>query len=314
MALCLLGNGFFAGIETGIVSVNRLRLEHFMRKGFTRANIVNDFLSRPDHLLGTTLIGTNLCMVATSVVSASLSRRLMGEAGSSIATVVTTLAILIFGEYLPKAWFRGRPAIRSMRFIQILRVFGYIFHPVSVVVTGVTRLLIPSPSRIMEDVAPFITKDELKHLTVESEKTGALSSDERKMIHGVFELTRKPCRDIMVPLPEVIRVRDDQTADELLEIARTRGLSRIAVYKEEARRFVGVANIRDVVADPNRAGRLVHVYMRPPQFVSENTPLDEVLPRMRRSRQPMVLVTDKNSEVIGLVTIEDVLEEIVGQF
>lgn len=122
MLLCLLGTALYAGLETGVISIHRLRLRHLVRLGNPRAKVLQWFLERPDDLLGTTLVGTNLCMVTASVLGAVVARRLLGSMGSWVSGLVMTIAILLFCEYIPKAWFQARPAVRSMVFAGFLRV------------------------------------------------------------------------------------------------------------------------------------------------------------------------------------------------
>jgi len=230
VALAILGSAFYSGLETGVVSINRLRLRHLIRHKVKGADILLDFLVHPDHLLGTMLVGNNLCNVVASVTAVSLGAHLMGTAGYTIGYAALTLIMLMFGEYLPKAWFQALPAERSLPFAKLLQINGYIFYPVSRVMTALARLLVPVPASREDQPRPFVTKEELKHLTTEGERSGALTSDERRMIHSVFELTHKACRDIMVPRENFNLVHDDTPRDEILEIARTKSISRLPVF------------------------------------------------------------------------------------
>lgn len=310
--LCLVGTGLFAGLETGIISINRLRLRHLVHKNVPGSRILQKFLDHPDHLLGTTLVGTNICMVMASVAAASISARWFGAWGTAMSSVVVSLVILVGCEYIPKAWFQGRPAARCGPFAGFLKVSGFLLYPISRVVMLLARMLVPAPSPDLQDVQPFITKDELKHLTHEGEQTGELSSDERRMIHNVLELTHIPCKRMMVPRKDFVFVQDHSTADEILQIARSRNLYRLPVYSASAQQFTGVIHVFDLLRDPTAARKTARDYMRPPQFISGATPADQLMPRMRLSRQPMVLVTDKTADVIGLVTTDMLMQVIMG--
>ncbi len=313
LIVCFIGSAFYSGMETGVVSVNRLRLHHLVRNKKKGAEIIQSFLDKPDHLLGTTLVGTNICNVAVSVTAASMATVFLGAQGFWIASLIVTIALLVGGEYIPKAWFRSYPAYRVIPFARLLQVSGYVFYPVSVAVTTLARYLVPAPDPDERKQTPFITREELKHLTRESEQAGSFSADERRMIHGVLELTRKPCSLIMVPRYKMVHVGKDTDSDVMIRITRENGFSRLPVIDDEKKQFIGVVHVRDVLIDENRASKTAKDYMRPPQIVSSSASAGQILPGMQQSRQPMALIADNRNEIIGLVTIEDVLEEIVGQ-
>lgn len=313
LVVCLLGSALYSGMETGVVSINRIRLQHLVRAKRRGADIIQRFLDQPDHLLGTTLVGTNLCNVVVSVVAASIFVQLLGGSGLWVASVTSTVVLLIFGEYLPKAWFRSYPAYRVIPFARILQWSGYLFYPLSMGIMWVARALIPGHTGDAERANPFITREELQYLAREGEKTGALSSEERRMMQGVLELTRKTCADIMIPRDRMVVIHPNTPADEVLEIARRKQISRLPIYDEQSGTFTGFVHILDVLISNHRAGKAARDYARPPQYVAADSRADHVLPRMRLTRQPLALVQDEREQVIGLVSIEDVLEEIVGK-
>ncbi len=309
--ICLFAQAFFAGMETGVISINRLRLQHLLRKKAKGAKELDFFLNNPEHLLGTTLVGTNLCMVMVSVMTASLAERVLGAGSELITAVIMTLVILIFAEYLPKAWFQANPAERSLLLSRPLRISGYIFYPIGKCTLLATKLIFhvtPSPNT---DEKTLVTKEEMKHLTLETERTGGLSLREREMIHRIFDLDRKTVAAIMTKATDIIQVPVDTSREEILAIAREQSLSRYPVYRNSTNNVVGIVNVLDVATDQFPEGKKVSDYMRPPQFISEDTPPDELIHHLRISRQPLALVKDIDSEVIGLITIEDVLHEII---
>ncbi len=307
----LIGSAFFSGMETGVVSVNPLRLAHLKRKGVPQAFIIDRFRQHPDHLLGTALVGNNICNVVASVTAVSLGTALLGLPGYTIAYILLTLSMLMFGEYLPKSWFQSRPARRVMPLIRLFQFIGYLLYPASRVLTLLARLFFPV--RVQEEgERPLITRDELRHLTEESAAVGSLSARGGQMMRKVFELSHKTCQEVMVPLADIRGVTPDVGAEEIIRIARSEQHSRLPVFDPVLKRYIGMVYIFDVLADSNRGGKTARSYMRPPQFVEGATPAESLLPRMRLSKQPLALVTDHGGAVIGLVTVEDLLEEIVG--
>jgi putative hemolysin len=311
---CMAGSAFFSGIETGVISIHRMRLKHFVRRGSRRAAILQGYLDDSDRLLGTTLVGTNICIVVVSVVAASTAAELVGEWGGAVSTFVMSVLVLAFSEYLPKAWFHSRPLERCRRFAGVLRITELILKPLGVTIIWLTKWLVPGPSRPLSKPPPFVTREDLKVLAREGERDGVLSREERDMIHRVFELSGKRAHEIMIPRKNMTSVRADTTVEEFFGTARSSGFTRMPVCDMATGKFTGVINVFYVLSSSELdASRRASDFVRPALFVSENMPVDDILPRMRRSRQPMCFVTNDESEVVGLITTEDILEEVVGQ-
>lgn len=312
LLLCLLGSAFFAGMETGVISINRLRLRHLVRHHVPGAALLEGFLRKPDLLLSTTLVGTNLCHVMAAVFAASLGAHLLPVGGASAAGAVVTLLILVCCEYLPKSWFAAFPARRALPFAKALRFFSWVFRPVGWFITHVVAFVLPK-AETQARAKPFLTREELIHLTQEGERTGTLTPEETRMIHSVFELSGKSCGEVMQPRSAMVYVEQTMTVEELLAFARDKSFTRYPVWNRETQSFTGIVNLFEVLADEHPEGKTVQAYLRHPQFVEATVVVDHVMPRMRVTRQPMVLVTNDRFEVVGLITIEDVLEEIVGR-
>ena len=311
LILCLIGSAYFSGMETGVISIHKLRLRHRLRQGVPGAKTLTEFREDPDHLLGTTLVGTNICNVVSSVLATSICVTLLGTSGYGFATVSMTIIVLIFGEYLPKAWFQSSPITRTRPLAGTLRFFGYVFYPVSRAVTAIAKILIPAKNSDSLAESLFVTKDEIRHLTNVGEQAGELTADKRRMIHSVFDLSTKTCGDVMLPREQLAVVTADTPVDDVLKLAREKTFSRFPVFHKDSDNFVGIANIGDMLAEETPEGK-VGDFMRPPQFVTENTRLDQLLARMRTTRQPMALVTDQQSQVLGLVTTDVILQELFG--
>jgi len=312
---CMGAHAFFAGIETGVISIHRMRLRHFVRQGHGRARLLEAFTENFDRLLGTTLVGTNICVVVSSVAAASLVLNLNIPGGQGLSSPVLAALVIVFCEYLPKAWFRARPLERCSRFAPLLRASEWIFRPFSSLIIATARLLTPGErNKTFSRPAPFVTRDDLKVLAHEGEKDGVLSAKERYMIHRVIELSSRKAADIMVPGAKIISVFDDLPVPELFEFARRAGLTRMPVINRASGRFTGIVNVFFVLADGEKAlGKTVAAFARPALFVPATVPADRLLPQMRRARQPMCLVRAADGEVIGLVTTEDILRIIVGK-
>lgn len=310
--VCLAGSAFFSGIETGMISINRLRLRHLTRHKIKGADILQDFLDRPDYLLGTTLVGNNIVNTMLSIVAVAVGTRMLGPVGSWISSIGVTLTLLIFCEYLPKAWFRSFPSRRCLPFARTLQITGRILNPLSSAMMSMVRFMTPFIKENEEQSTNAITRDEVMHLVRESHKAGALSNDEVRMITGVFDLRTMTCAEIMIPRTKMFYIHQDTPYDDMIMFARTQQLNQFPVFDRERNIFVGIVYLVDVLADDTPAGKSAKDYMRTPQLVAANTPVDHILPRMRVTRQPIVLVLDTTYAVIGYITLDMVLEEIVG--
>ncbi len=315
MVACMAITAFFSGIETGVISIHRVRLRHMVESGSRRAQILQNFLSRPDRLLVTVLVGVNLCVVACSVVGASLATHVLPEWGKAASSIIVTALLLVFSEFLPKAWFQARPLERSLLFADVLHVSSIVLRPIGVVVNWVTNLLVPKPGPHHARISkPFVTREDLKTLTRELSLHGEITPAEHAMIDRVLELSSRVAGRIMKPRSGLVVVNDTTTIAELMDVARQSTFRRYPVYSEKGKQFVGVVSIADVLsAGAEDMSCTVADYMRSPQFIPDYMPVDDILPRMKRTQQAMLLVTDAHSQVVGLVTTEDVLGEIFNR-
>ncbi|MFO7870547.1 MAG: hemolysin family protein [Kiritimatiellia bacterium] len=316
LLVCMAGSAFFSGIETGIISIHRMRLQHLVRKGSYGARVLEHFLQNPDQLLGTTLVGTNICNVTISVVAASAAVALIGRWGETVSTAVMTVVVLIWCEFLPKAWFHARPLERCRRFSRVLRVSELVLRPLAVSVTWLAKWIVPGAAPALSRSGPSVSKEVLKVLARDGERNGVLSRSEREMIHRVIELSTKTAREIMVPRSRITMVRADTPVSRFYDIARDSGYTRMPVYDGGRDKFTGVVNVFYVLSlQPGDMDKPVSEFARPPLIIPEDMPVDEIFPRLRRFRQPMCLVAagGKDPDVIGLMTTEDVLEQIVGE-
>jgi putative hemolysin len=309
---CLIGTALYAGLETGIISMHRLRLKHLVRERVKGADIIQSFLHRPDHLLGTTLVGTNLCMVGASVAAASICSRLLPNAGSWVSGVVMTVVILLGCEYVPKAWFQGMPAVRVLPYAGFLKISGWVLWPISRSVMFITRLLFPAPHRSHVLSATFITRDELLHLTRETTQTSELTRSERRMIQSVFTLSRTTAGGLMVPLSPEMFLRPGDDWEAILRSARDRKSMHVPVRDPASGTCLGVVFVSDVLREQRPAKKTAADYLRSLPSVDHDTPVDELIPRMRLAEQPALLVQHAQDGVVGLITAEDVIELVVG--
>jgi putative hemolysin len=310
--LCFIGNAFFSGIETGVIACHRIRLRALADKGIRSMAILEFFLAHPDRLLSTTLVGTNICTITLSVLAARFGSE-MGSWGEVVADILMTIVILVFCEYIPKAWFQSDPIERAGPFASTLWLAALVLRPLTYVITQITNIFLPSSLNQPSTPRPLISRDEIDLLAMESADRGILSPRQRIMIHRVVELTGKMAAQVMIPRARMVVVQHSTPTRDFLNLTQQSHFTRLPVWDDSAKKFIGIANLFDILAlDPTQYERPIADFMRPPQFINATTPLTEIFPRMRSSRQPMGLVINPQSEVVGVLTTEDILNHIVG--
>jgi len=321
IVFCLAATAFFEGIETGVISLNRMKLRHRVDRGDRAAARLQEFLDHPDRLLATTLVGVNLAMVMASILSGhlgaalenALTGRVGGYWGESMANLAIILIVLVFAEYLPKAWFQSDPLPRCSRFAPLLVLSERFLRPLGKAMTWITQAFLPGNLMQQPPRPMFVTKDELDLLANEGSEHGALSPKQRIMIRRVFALTEKKVQDIMIPSGQIVRVNLEITVRQFLDQCRGATLNRFPVYDAAKQAYTGVVNIFDVLAaNPPETAPLA-LFVQQPLFVAASAPLTEVFTLLRRSRRRQCLVTDTAGAVVGIVTTDTILREIVGQ-
>ena len=313
IALGVLASAFFSGIETGLISLNRVRLRHEVERKNRRAIILNVFVENTERLLGTTLVGTNLANVLVAVLASSLATRAFGENTwvGLVATVVASSLLLIFGEIVPKTLFRHYAHRLCMTCADLLNAAAWLFAPVVALLGFLMRVVMRISGGAEQPRSFFVTREELKLLAKEGEAGGALTAEEREMIHGVFDFPYKTVHEVMVPLSRTVTVTQETSVAELFDISQRTGYARLPV--REGHKIVGVANVYEILFESSaNHGKTVRELMQKPQFVLSTERINRVLPVLRASRNPISIVLQPEGRPLGIITIEDIVEEIVG--
>jgi len=309
-------SAFFSGSETALVSVNWIRLEHWLDKGRAGAHALERFVADPSRLLGTTLVGTNIAVVMTSsLVSWAFAGALRSWSPGAVgllSTAVVTITMLIFGEALPKVLGRRLTDVVTLKIVHPLRVFYWVFFPVIWVVTGLARLLL-RPAGVTEATwRRKLTKDELRLLlTSEGEKSGAVDEQETKLISGIFEFALTSIDEVMVPRTDIVGLQHDATVGDACELVRVYGFSRLPVYSPDREMIDGMVHSRDLLGVPS--GQPIAGLLRQLPHVPETKTCDELFRELQARRQHMAVVVDEHGSLAGVVTLEDLLEELVGE-
>lgn len=306
-------SAFFSSNETALMSVNKLKLRTLADSGNKRAAMVLDVTeNHTSRMLSAILIGNNIVNLSASALATSLAYAFGGYM-VSIATAVLTVAILVFGEITPKNYATINAEKLALRYIRSIRFFMAVMTPVIFIINlfsrGILFLLRVDPNASGKS----ITEDELRTIVDVSHEDGIIESDEKEMIYNVFDLGDANAKDIMVPRVHVTFADVNNTYDELIEIFREDKFTRLPVYEDTQDNIVGIINMKDLLLYDKNQPFHIRDIMRKPHFTYEFKNISELLVEMRASTFNIAIVLDEYGEMAGLITLEDILEEIVGE-
>ena len=310
--VCLLLSAFFSASETALLSVSKIRMRTLAEEGNKKAKNVEKLLENTDALLSTILVGNNLVNILATSLSTSLAISMFGSSGVGIATAIVTVLILIFSEITPKSLSAKYSDILALSVAQALSFLVVLFKPIVVVLNFISGLIIRLFGGKLE-VAPAITEEEIKTVVTVGHEAGVLETEEKEMIHNVFAFGDTEIREIMTPRINVVSVGDDVTYEELMETYKKEQFSRLLVHSQSYDEVIGVLNMKDLLfknIDPSTFN--VTDYMRDAYIVYEFNHVSDVFASMRNARVSMAVVLDEYGVMSGLVTFEDIIEEIVG--
>ncbi|MFC1480317.1 hemolysin family protein [Candidatus Omnitrophota bacterium] len=312
----ILIQAFFTASEMALTSVNRIELKSLTDSGDPPALRLSDFLGKEGVYLGVTLVGTNIAVVVSSVLATRIFAEYYAPGISPVlATVVMVPLALVFAEIVPKMIARQFSTAFALRAVKPLSGFYRLFLPLIVAVNAVAWfLLLPFGKRKTPWDLTF-TKSDLKKILLLGHETGEVEADEVELIHKVLDFGAKKVERIMVPLYRVSSISVDDSTDTLKRLASLAGFSRFPVYVKDKNNILGIVNIYDILfaaEEENKKG-LIKNYVRESVCIKSDDGLDIALTRLRNREQPMGIVTDEDEKVLGIVTIEDILEEIVGE-
>ena len=312
--ICIILGAFYSGSETAFISVNRMKLRHQAESGDKSAVRVLDLIEDMDRLLATTLIGTNIFVVAPSALMALLLTHLVNEPQEWMVVVVLAPVMLIFSEILPKTFFRQKADETISALEKPIALSARMFAPVIIVTTFFSQLLLGRRSKGLQiRKSPFVSREELKYLVRESEKEGVVEPQERLFIQSIFNLDKRKIRQVMVELKQTVLLRDSAGYLDVLALIKKTHFSRFPVYSQDRENIIGVVNVLDVLCESKEKVNDLSRYIRPPLYLKADMPADQALVKLQARKQPMAIVRDEQGRNIGMVTIEDIVEEIVGE-
>ncbi len=312
----ILVSAFFSGSETGLISLNRYRLRHLANDGHAGAKRAHELLKRPDRLIGLILLGNNFVNILASVLAGVLAVRLVGESGPLVATAVLTPVVLIFAEITPKTLAAMRPERFAFPATAILKPLGWLLSPLVSLFNTIPNLLLRLFGVSQEELSEHtISREELR--TVVNEAGAMIPQRHQKMLLGILDLEKATVEDIMVPRNEIVGIDLEDEWEQILRQLRNSQHTRLPVYRGDIDQVVGIIHLRNFLGlqcrqEINRED--LDGIIRESYFIPEATPLNTQLLNFQHQRRRIGLVVDEYGDIQGLVTLDDILEEIVGEF
>ena len=310
--LCMLLSGFFSGSETGMVSCNRIRMRYLAEEGHWKERIAHRLLSAPERSLTMTLVGNNLVnILAVSLATYQMIQWFGGHRAELLTTLIMSPIVLIFGEIIPKAMFQQRADELTPWAAPPLKVFSILLSPLVSVSTLLSAQVLKLARVRGPDRKAVLTRAELYALIEEGQRAGSLDSHRGEMIEEVFDLRQTMARDVMEPLQSVVALPIGSPVEEAVERIVHTTQPGLLVFRDRPSHIVGAifpAQLLDVPPE-TPIDDLVEQIVRVP----EHEPLDSLLEQLQRSQHQLAVVSDPRGVSLGLVTLEDVLEEIVGE-
>ncbi|MEE9121914.1 MAG: CNNM domain-containing protein [Syntrophobacteria bacterium] len=306
-------SAFFSGSETALMAVDRWRIRHLSRKG-RRARLVEKMLKEPEKLIGTILLGNNLVNVAASALATSIAIKLVGEGGVIWSTLIMTLLILLFAEITPKTVAAYYPEQMSILIVQPIYVLIKLFYPIVRVLSAVSNKLIALLRLEKSGFEPILGIEEITSMIQVGAEEGVLKKRDEEMLQAVLTLDRIPVESVMLPMRDVVAFEIDTPYEEVMAGVKKSEFSRYPVFQERKSEVSGFVHIRDLLRWTGTPGQFsLKKIMRPASYVPEGKSLRQQLVDFQKSRLHLAFVVDEYGEVVGIVSLEDILEEIVGE-
>ncbi len=311
LVILLALSAFFSSSETALTTVNKIRVRTLAESGMERAVVLSKVIEQQSKMLSAILIGNNIVNLSASSLLTTLTIKVFGNKAIGIATGVLTLLILVFGEITPKTLSTISSETIALRSAGVIYALMWVLTPVIAVVNKLSLgvLMKVDPNKRQE----MITEDELRTIVEVSHEEGVIETEEKKMINNVFDFGDSLAKDIMVPRIDMTFVDVEATYEELLDIFRKEKYTRIPVYENNTDNVIGVINVKDLLLIDDHKEFHIREHMRKPLFTYEYKKTAELMVEMRGTFKNIVIVLDEYGATAGLITLEDMLEEIVGE-
>ena len=306
-------SGYFSGLEVALVSIRLSKIEQMVKDKVRGAVSLHKLKSNPSRMMSSVNLGNNLASIAATALATDLSLKLFGDDGLAIAIGIMTFLILIFGEITPKTYCNANAAKVAVKNSRILLIFSYALFPIVWIFEIITKGMIKLTGS--SDIPPGLTEDEIKEIVKQGYKDKAIEKQESELVHGALNFDDIVIRSVMTPRTKMFKLNSKMMLFEALPEINKSGFSRIPVFADNADQIVGIVHARDVLKKLEGDEKIISLeqIMREPVFVSQEKRVSDLLKEMQGRRTHMAIVLDEFGGVEGCVTLEDLLEEIVGE-
>ena len=308
----ILVEAFFSGSEIGMIAINRIKMKQQADEGNQSAQIVLNLLNSPEKLFATTSLGTNLSVVSSTSIFTAYMVTHMGKQGELLAMIILSPIILFGGEIVPKMILQNRADSIMPVFIRPLNMSLMILSPIINFFTSISNFITNKMIRLPPEDKKSFSRDQIIQVLSLDSQTIELDATERTMIHKIFNFGEITVEQCMVPLVQLIAIRDDSTLAEAHQLAVDTGFSRFPIFHERMHNIIGVLNTFDLLNESIDDSPLTHL-IRPAHYIPSNKKIDDLLKELQKRGLHMGVVVDEYGGCIGLTTVEDLLEEIVGE-
>lgn len=307
-------SALFSASETALTSLNKIRVQQMTDEKVKGIDRVNKLLADPNKLLSSILIGNNLVNIGASSLMTSLAIELFGNRGVGIATGIMTLLILIFSEITPKSLAAQNAEKLSLQLSGFVYLNMLLVTPVSIILSQITGRLIQLLGGEVDEERKYITHEELQTIVNVSHREGILEGEEKDMIQSIFDFRNAHASDVMIPRADMVAIDINLPQAEIIEIISGKKYSRIPVYEDSVDQIIGILHLKDLLLlEKDQAKEIdFRKYLRPPHFTYNYKPIKDLFQKMKSERIPMAIVVDEYGGTEGIVTLEDLVEQIVG--
>ena len=313
LVLLVLMSAFFSSSETALINMSKIRLKYLVKEKVKNADKLEKLYEDSNKLIGAILIGNNIVNVATSSIATIITTSRFSNAGLGISVGLTTLVILIFGEITPKNLALKNSESISLFVAPIILFLVRIFTPILFILNNISNLLSALLGQRNDDKKPTITQDELKTIVDVSNQEGVLETDETEMIQNIFEFKDLTVDDIMIQRRDIVAISADMSYDEIIDVFKNKQLSRLPIYEDTIDDIIGVLYAKDLFfTEQSKEDFDIKTVMREPVFVNEFVKISDFFKKMQQVKTHIAIVLDEYGGVAGIVTMEDLVESIVG--
>ncbi len=314
LVILLLLKGFFSGSEMALVNSDKVKLTARANQGHKGAKAVLRLFQTPDVLLGTTLVGTNIATVALTTLGTLAMIRVFGSQGDLYAFLVLTPLLLILGEIVPKSVFQHKSDAIAPLAIYPLRAFSLLFYPIVFVFSRIARLVARMVGASKTEQNLFNTREQIRAVVDMAERTSSVDAFDRGRIRRVIRFAETTVAEAMIPVAELTAINVNHSVKRAIVMVRKRGYNRLPVYRRNTSNIIGVVTLTTWdLLEPELPKKSLEELMKPAMYVSPYQTIDQLLPVLRERDDHMAIVVDEFGSAIGIITMEDILEEVVGE-